>query len=145
MLEEHEQTQVEVTKAHQDSLAAVTEVVRGAENAARSAQASSWAAQKDATRATRAVVRILDPDKAAELENWTDAGNGSAAESSAWDQLSLPTNDVASDEESFWSRVPEHLGDGSLLEDDEGWIDKLKRRLPGKDVEGESEPEATQT
>jgi hypothetical protein len=55
--------------------------------------------------------------------------------------LSIPTTD-ASDDDSFWSKVPEHLGDGTLLDDEEGWIDRLKKRLPvGKDADSDEDPD----
>jgi hypothetical protein len=78
-----------------------------------------------------------------EVEDW-DAQDEEPTdrEKSAWDQLARPTAEDATEEEEFWSKVPEHLGDGTLLDDvaDDRWIDKLKKKLPAtKETEGESQ------
>jgi hypothetical protein len=68
-----------------------------------------------------------------ELEDWdSEEPIEDESERSAWAELAQPASEDVSDEDAFWAKVPEHLGDGTLLEDaeDDRWIDKLKKKLP---------------
>jgi hypothetical protein len=135
LLDEHKTQANKTTEIQKDTLKAVLDAAKAAQGAARTAQASSWAAQKDATRAARASARAMQISDhvTEEVEDWDgDEEDESEHEKSAWDQLSLPATEGSSEEEGFWAKVPEHLGDGSLLDDpeDDRWIDKLKKKLP---------------
>jgi len=133
----------ELMNAQIDATKAAMDAAKAAQGAARTAQASSWAAQKDATRAGRASMRAMQITEGAtkEVEDWDE---GSGEESTTWDQLAMPADETDPEEKEFWDKVPEHLGDGTLMDDeDPEWIEKLRKKWPfGQKEEDSSEEDS---
>ena len=81
-----------------------------------------------------------------EVEDWdSEEDDETEREKSAWDQLALPATEGENDDAEFWAKVPEHLGDGTLLDDaeDDRWIDKLKKKLPAAKDTDDKEAKAS--
>jgi hypothetical protein len=130
-----------------------SESTKAAQGAARTAQASSWAAQKDATKASKASGQAIHASEllTGKVENWDDVSVTDDADPSTWDELAQTTDEVDEEPEqaSFWSIVPEN-NDGSLLDDaeDSEWIERFRKRWPfgskEDDGEAETQPEEEQ-